>query len=170
MPNSPKPSDIAAEAKRIWIPYITRYLWDNQEYGLTSGSVVCSNSSEIDLSDFERVSTRPAVAVVEGDAVDVALQWQGHASCTGGSCPVVNMANANKPGGDWETVTMGPEESLARRSNLSQALKTSVGEYHPTSNNYPIPDAGGLYSPCVGKFYKQWMWGKSSSLFGLLCC
>jgi hypothetical protein len=149
--SSTKVSDIVAEAKRHYIPYITRYLWDNQRSGLTSGTEVYADTEELDMTDCEKMGNRPLVAVVEGDLVDVALQWQSHSSCTGGSCPVVNMANANKPGGDWETVTNGPEESIARRSNLAQALKTPLGEYHPTSANYPIPDAGGLYSPCVGQ-------------------
>jgi hypothetical protein len=152
MPSTPKPSEIAAEAKRVWIPYITQYLWDNRANGLYSGSHVTPDSSQIDLEKCELVCSRPAVAVVEGDAVDVALQWQSHKSCTNNVCPMVNMANANKPGGDWETVTMGPEESLARRSNLAAALRTRFGEYQPSSSNYPIPEPGGLYTPTVGEF------------------
>jgi Uncharacterized protein conserved in bacteria (DUF2263) len=151
MPTSPRPSEIAGEAKRVWIPYITNYLWSCKDQGYTTGSKVYSESSEIDLAKCTRPYGRPAVAVVEGDPLDVALQWQDHASCTGKFCPMVNMANANKAGGDWEITTMGSEEEFARRSNLSQALRTPLGEYHPTSNNYPIPHAGGLFSPCVGK-------------------
>jgi hypothetical protein len=152
MPSNPKASDIAVEAKRYWIPRITRYLWEQSSSGLISGSKVYVDSEDIDLTDIDRFLTIPTIAVVVGDATDVALQWQEHANCTGGQCAVVNMANASKPGGDWETVTMGPEESLARRSNLPQALKTKLGEHHPSTDIYPIPDAGGLYSPSIGRF------------------
>jgi hypothetical protein len=153
MPVFPRASDVAHEAKRRYVPYINDYIFQNQKTNpnLTTGSYLFTDSSLIDLSDRPRLPKGPAVAIVEGDAVDIALDWQETEFCSGKRCPAVNMANASKPGGDWETVTMGPEECFARRSNLASALRTEVGQFSPNASFYPIPSAGGIYSPCIGK-------------------
>jgi len=153
MPHHPRASDIATEAKRHYVPYINGYIQQNQEGGRcwTTGSYLFPDSSVVDLSNRQRSSAWPSVAVVEGDAVDIALDWQETEFCEG-RCPVVNMANPNKAGGDWETVTMGPEEGFARRSNLASALKTEVGHFSAKASHYPIPPTGGIYSPCVVVF------------------
>jgi Uncharacterized protein conserved in bacteria (DUF2263) len=154
MPTYPRASDVAHEAKRHYIPYINDYIFHNQKDkpNLTTGSYLIADSSQLDLSPLPRLQGPvPAVAVIEGDAVDVALSWQETEFCSNGRCPVVNTANASKPGGDWETVTMGPEECFARRSNLASALRTAYGEFAPKDAFYPLPSAGGIYSPCVGE-------------------
>lgn len=53
---------------------------------------------------------------------------------------ILNMANANHAGGGWTRGALAQEESLCYRSSLSFSLKKRF---------YPIPDAGGIYSPSV---------------------
>jgi len=148
MPQSrPKPSEIAAEAKRIYIPWIAR----NYERTYPACSVLHPDSLAIAVSPDLKTSTWPRVAVMEGDAVDVALGWSQFNEGNGhrAHIPVVNMANEKRPGGDWESGLMAPEECLARRSNLVRALPAP---WQSTSKeHYPIPQTGGIYSPSVGK-------------------
>jgi hypothetical protein len=42
------------------------------------------------------------LAIIEGDPVDVALDW-ATTNKKEGEIPVINMANDKKPGGDWES-------------------------------------------------------------------
>jgi hypothetical protein len=147
MPQSrPKPSEIAAEAKRIYIPFIAR----NYERTYPAASVLYTESTSIPVSSDMKTSTWPRVAVMEGDPVDVALGWSQYSEGGGPrtQIPVVNMANEKRPGGDWESGLMGPEECLARRSNLVRALPNpwQAG----SKEHYPIPQTGGIYSPSVG--------------------
>ena len=103
-------------------------------------------SSLIPVPPNMNTKNRPRIAVLEGDPVDVAISWS---QCNGdGLIPVVNMANEDRPGGDWELGLIAPEECLARRSNLVRALPNN---WKPNSKeHYPIPQNGGLYSPSVG--------------------
>lgn len=103
---------------------------------------------------------RLRVAVIDGDPIDVALDWYESERDThsGGSVapdqqgampiPAVSMANEKRPGGDWESGIMAPEENICRRSNLVQCLNTA---WTPSAQNYPIPTKGGIYSPNVGE-------------------
>jgi Uncharacterized protein conserved in bacteria (DUF2263) len=130
------------------------YLLDHLKFliQLQIGTISYSDSTIIDLSRCQRTTNRPNVAVVLGDAVDIALDWQTHPDCTDAICPVVNMANPRKPGGYWEVTDQGSEESFAQRSNLAQVLQAKIGGISPSFSNYPIPNRGGLYSTHVGRF------------------
>ena len=153
----PKPSEIAAEAKRTYIPYISQRF---PQY--PSRSFLHPDSEQLRLAFSKGQKQRPSIAVIDGDPVDVALDWydyEGKTEAVSPSSehlqedrriPVVNMANERRPGGDWESGLMAPEENLCRRSNLVQCLTTPCGTFAQPSN-YPIPTKGGVYSPYVGK-------------------
>ncbi|KAL8649466.1 MAG: hypothetical protein Q9226_005569 [Calogaya cf. arnoldii] len=146
-----KPSDIAAEAKRIFFAEAEKR---------------CPNwpAKSIFYQDASKIVARPGtvipkrklrVAVIDGDPLDVALDWHEHNSQSGvqnsrglgqQAIPIVNMANEKRAGGDWESGLMAPEECLCRRSNLVQALKTPS---NPAVSHYPIPRYGVIYSPHV---------------------
>jgi len=143
----PKPSEIAAEAKRVYIPMAEKH------YG-NYGSVLYSDSSYLPVKPEARSRNRPRVAVMDGDAIDVALGWQTYNSQNSNSTtkiPVVNQANEKRAGGDWESGLLAPEESFARRSTLVRALTTPSSAYTTVPvSHYPIPQRGGMYSPSVG--------------------
>lgn len=157
-PAKPKPSDIAAEAKRIYLPFIEQ----------TMPRLPTRSSLHVELdklcspSDGKASARRPRVAVIDGDPVDVALDWYetecNSASKSGASLhdiepvriPIVNMANEKRAGGDWESGLLAPEENLCRRSNLVHCL-TTPWTTSLQMTNYPIPSKGGLYSPNVGR-------------------
>ncbi len=152
----PKPSEIAAEAKKTYIPYIEQKF---PHYPVKS--VLHLDSSLLRVAPNQSTETRLRVAVIDGDPVDVALDWYEYnvknpSATTDGlmyaatRIPVVNMANEKRAGGDWESGLMAPEESLCRRSNLVHALTTTWDPY-PTYAHYPIPTKGGIYSPYVGR-------------------
>ena len=149
----PKPSDIAAEAKRTYIPHIDQHYREKPAL-----SIFYSDSSKTRLSSTATSKRKLRIAVIDGDPVDVALDWYEYSLKNGNagtspSCtkpiPIVNMANEKRPGGDWESGLMAPEECLCRRSNLVPALKTPMSPNSHTSH-YPIPTTGGLYSPQIG--------------------
>ena len=158
-----KPSEIAAEAKRIYFPYI------EQEFPqYSTRSYFYGDSSEICLPLRKDPKLRPRVAVIDGDPVDVALDWHdynhkddimtgtnGHVK-DGGGIPVVSMANEKRAGGDWESGLIAPEECLCRRSNLVRTLTTPLDSSRHISH-YPIPPTGGIYSPSVGMSYRVCM-------------
>ncbi len=155
-PLKPKPSEIACEAKRTYLPYIAQRLPQ-----FPSGSYFHADSNQLMISHAKRnhiPNTRLRVAVIDGDPVDVAIDWSEYETKFGenknGSrdlvrIPIVNMANDKRPGGDWESGLLAPEENLCRRSNLYQCLTTPSGTQTPS---YPLPLKGGIYSPYVGKF------------------
>lgn len=148
-----KPSDIAAEAKRIYFSQAEK-CWPN----LPARSIFYPDVSKL-LVGAETVPKRKLrVAVIDGDPLDVALDCREYNQGGGiqsipqfghEAIPVVNMANEKRAGGDWESGLMAPEECLCRRTNLVQALKTlyNRGSHTP---HYPIPNTGGIYSPHVG--------------------
>ncbi|KAF2641407.1 hypothetical protein P280DRAFT_312194 [Massarina eburnea CBS 473.64] len=152
-PSKSKPSEIAAEAKRRWLPYI----WSNFVKTATT-SYLYPESAAIKISPDRRSHQRIRVAVLEGDPVNHALGWYqtatqdpAHRNCK--RIPVVNTANEKRAGGDWESGLMAPEECFARRSNLVQALtmpwNAQIGR---EETFYPIPQRGGIYSPEVFVF------------------
>lgn len=149
-PTKLKPSEIAGEAKRTYFSYIEKTF---PEYPVRSYLYPDSSKLRIPLASVPPRKLR--VAVIDGDPVDVALDWNecnnrdasllGQQS-TSGPIPVVNMANEKRPGGDWESGLIAPEECLCRRSNLYHTLTTPASrQFH-----YPIPTTGGIYSPHVG--------------------
>lgn len=149
----PRAAEIAAEAKKTFIHYIERTMTDYPAVSTVHVAPVQANRNP----GVDR-SKRLRVAVIDGDPVDVALDWYEYSKqqTTGGNgpprrVPVVNMANEKRPGGDWESGAMAPEECFARRSNLVLALsRTSEGQGPPSLDHYPLPQTGGLYSQ-VGK-------------------
>jgi len=153
-----KPSEIAAEAKKTYIPYVEQRL---PEYPVRS--FLHLDSASLRIIPNQSNETRLRVAVIDGDPVDVALDWYEYnvknpTTTTDGSVhpvtriPVVNMANEKRAGGDWESGLMAPEECLCRRSNLVHALTTPWDPY-PSYTHYPIPTKGGIYSPFVGMIH-----------------
>ena len=144
-----KPSDIAAEAKRMFIPYVEQKMPHWRPHSLFYGE-----SSELRISPRFDVKRKLRVAVIDGDPVDVALDWHDMNSADRpsekdrGSIPIVSMANEKRAGGDWESGLLAPEECLCRRSNLFRALTTPWDSRQPS--HYPIPPTGGIYSPHVG--------------------
>ncbi|KAL9085984.1 MAG: hypothetical protein Q9165_007346 [Trypethelium subeluteriae] len=148
---SPKPraAEIATEAKKTFVPYIERTI---PAYPAIS-TVHTAPTPAKHVTPAERTK-RLRVAVIDGDPIDVALDWYEYTkqqAPSGGDpprrVPVVNMANEKRPGGDWESGAMAPEECLARRSNLVLALsRTSNGHGASSLDHYPLPQTGGLYS------------------------
>lgn len=149
-PTKLKPSEIAGEAKRTYIPYIEQKY---PEYPVRS--YLYPDSSKIRALGPTNPARKLRVAVIDGDPVDVALDWSEHnnreathagAQAEYGRIPVVNMANEKRAGGDWESGLLAPEENLCRRSNLVHTLTLPASQ----SSHYPIPTTGGIYSPHVG--------------------
>jgi uncharacterized protein (TIGR02452 family) len=84
-------------------------------------------------------STR--IRVLDSDTIDAALALPPSAASGSKRHPcVLNMANANSPGGGWQHGALAQEEALCYRTSLSRTLK---------KHYYPLPDKGGIYSPYV---------------------
>ncbi|KAL9041841.1 MAG: hypothetical protein Q9180_001014 [Flavoplaca navasiana] len=141
-----KPSDIAAEAKRIFFLEA-----EKRCPNLPAKALFYPDVSKLALGAGTVPKRKLRVAVIDGDPLDVALDWHEHnlqsgvqnsRSLSQQAIPIVNMANEKRAGGDWESGLMAPEECLCRRSNLVQALRTSC-------NSYPLPLYGVIYSPNV---------------------
>lgn len=147
-PSKPKPSEIAAEAKRVWMPYIWKHYIKTAKT-----SYLYPDASQIRVNVDKRSSQRTRVAVMEGDPVNYALGWYQSALSADPNCkriPVINVANEKRAGGDWESGLMAPEECFARRSNLVHALTMPWNAQMGREENfYPIPQRGGIYSPDV---------------------
>lgn len=158
-PAKPKPSDVASEAKRVYIPYIAQNM---PMYPPASDQI--PDSAYFPVGADKRGRHRLRVAVVDGDPVDVALDWQqlnagsnaaaaAAAAAAAPRIPAVNMANEKRPGGDWESGLLAPEECLCRRSNLIHTLasaKYPAAMQTAERPQYPLPQRGGIYSPYVG--------------------
>ncbi|KAM0180267.1 hypothetical protein ACHAPF_002436 [Botrytis cinerea] len=140
-PSKPKPSEIAAEAKKTYVPYIRSACpqWPTTSY-------LCHSDSLRDQPIRE--SRQYTFAFMERDPVDLALEWTS--SENDRPIPVIMPAHERRPGGDWEAGVMQPEECLARRSTLYTCLTTPAPD-NITSNNYPIPEQAGIISQNVGK-------------------
>ena len=158
-PTKPKPSEIAAEAKKQYIPFIAQKLPHIPPTSFLHQDVDRLRHPSGD----ESAGRRPRVAVIDGAPVDVALDWYEYECSVASSSnaagksperlriPVVNMANEKRAGGDWESGLMAPEENLCRRSNLVHCLTSPQSPNGPGSY-YPIPLRAGIYSPNVGKY------------------
>ena len=153
-----KVSEIASEAKRKYLPWL--------EKNFPDFPARCTAHAQPEhVTEAFRKGRGPKklrVAVIAGDAVDVALDWNesqangessmSKSSSSGKRVCLILPVDEQRPGGDWESGAVAPEENLARRSNLVNCLK------RPTTStpSYPIPVKGGLYSPKVGKsIYEQ---------------
>jgi Uncharacterized protein conserved in bacteria (DUF2263) len=153
-PAKPRPAEVAAQAKKTYIPFI------EQNYPQwPPGSYLYEDANPYRVPPGTGKEGRLRVAVIDGEPVDVTLDWFNYNYRTSGNAtriPVVNMANDKRPGGDWESGLMAPEENFCRRSNLYHSLTTSTsGRSHYQHGNPPytqlgIPPLGGIYSPCVG--------------------
>jgi hypothetical protein len=152
MPQSKtKASDVAIEAKRIYIPQIARDM-----PSCPPRSLLHSDAALIPVAEDFRSCGRPRVTVEDYDPIDIAIHWKDenrklrYGNEPPREIPVVNMANERRAGGDWESALVAPEECFARRSNLVHALPTPWN-YETSGAHYPIPQTGGLYSPSIGK-------------------
>ena len=133
-----KASEVAKEARRLYIPYI------KEKYpSWLSGSIIHQKMESLQAAPDRQHKLR--VAVIQGNHVDVALDWYDHSpEIVERKIPIINWARAERPGGCWE-VGSGQEEDLWRRSSLSHALTEPAA-----SNCYPISESSGIYSPSVG--------------------
>ena len=165
----PKPSEIAVEAKRTYIPYIEQKYPD-----LPARSFAYSDVEQLAIaSDGQTSGRKLRVAVIDGDFVDVALKWnqeECRSQCQDFKrrvspqelrIPLVLPVDEKRAGGDWESGSMAPEETLSRRSNLVHCLSRNRSAIDETAA-YPIPSKGGLYCPHVGEAANHLL---SSSMF-----
>ncbi|RFU27702.1 hypothetical protein B7463_g8646, partial [Scytalidium lignicola] len=141
-PSKPRPLDVAAEAKKTYIPYIRQQFssqWPATSYLCHADSMVCPPPQQPRHCRF---------AFFLRDPIDVALDWAPTESV---AIPVIMPANEKRPGGDWEAGVMSPEECLCRRSNLYATLTTPApGNSAPS--NYPVPPKAGIFSENVVVF------------------
>lgn len=85
---------------------------------------------------------RTAIRVLNADTIDAAIDLSTPTVSQLPKKPVLvlNMANAYHSGGGWLEGSLAQEEAMCYRSSLSFTLKFKY---------YPIPEAGGIYSPTV---------------------
>ena len=109
-PSKPKPSEIAAEAKKTYLPYIRENFWQKWP----ASSYLCFSESIRASPPVTKLPIRfgkllcivenliaypDSIAFYERDPVDVALDWgEGEPR----PVPVIMPANDKRPGGDWE--------------------------------------------------------------------
>ncbi|KAI1112516.1 hypothetical protein F5Y14DRAFT_264991 [Nemania sp. NC0429] len=147
MPSSkPKPADVAAEAKKNYIPII------RSEYAHQWTTCSYLFQRPLDQIRLEPLGLSlppiPEFHVCSGDPVDFTINWKAQGQ-TG--IPFICAANDKRPGGDWETGAGSYEERLCRRSTLSATLAIPGPGSH-VDCNYPIPSEGGIYSEQVVVF------------------
>ncbi|KAK4143056.1 uncharacterized protein C8A04DRAFT_12690 [Dichotomopilus funicola] len=143
--SKPKPSEVASEAKRVYIPTIRNNYsstWSTCSY-IYQQPLLQINFTErpLDLSP-------PQFFVRSGDPVNIVLDWVDSVQC---AIPFICAANDKRPGGDWETGVVGYEERLCRRSTLAACLATP-GEGSPDASHYPLPACAGILSQHVVVF------------------
>ena len=80
-----------------------------------------------------------AIRVLNTDTIDAALSLSSKLPDVK-PVLILNMADAHRGGGGWLHGAFAQEEALCYRSSLSFTLKNRF---------YPIPEAGGIYSPTV---------------------
>ena len=147
-----KPSEVAAEAKKTYFPHIKRIM---PEY--LGHSFLHPDSPSIQVAPELRSRERTRVAIIDGDPVDVAIDWYETLlrdepdSTNVQAIPIVNMANEKRPGGDWESGLIAPEECLARRSTLMAALPSPWSQSNTMQAYHPLPQRAGIYSPSIGE-------------------
>ncbi|KAI1182941.1 hypothetical protein F5B17DRAFT_443833 [Nemania serpens] len=147
MPSSkPKPAEVAAEAKKHYIPIIRSeyaHQWPTYSY------LFQKPLDQIPLLPLgPSLPPIPEFYVCAGDPIDFTIEWKERVQ----TCiPFICVANDKRPGGDWETGAGGYEERLCRRSTLSATLGIP-GPGSQVDCNYPIPSEGGIYSEHVVVF------------------
>uniref|UniRef100_A0A1D1Z9Q6 Phosphoribosylformylglycinamidine cyclo-ligase n=1 Tax=Anthurium amnicola TaxID=1678845 RepID=A0A1D1Z9Q6_9ARAE len=102
-----------------------------------SQSRLYENGNNISRPIITQKQPNPKIQVVDGDCLNHALELKKE-----GYNPIVlNMANAEVPGGGYLYGAGAQEENLFRRTNLFQ--------YHEPKREqwYPIPLFGGIYCP-----------------------
>ena len=99
------------------------------------------NLSRLDSRCCPRLP-QTAIRVVNADTIDATINLFTPTVSQLPKKPVLalNMANAHHSGGGWLHGALAQEEAMCYRSSLSFTLKNRY---------YPIPDAGGIYSPTV---------------------
>ncbi|KAG9243005.1 hypothetical protein BJ878DRAFT_138553 [Calycina marina] len=159
-PAKAKPSEIAADCKKRWLPYF-RALEAEKSDGLCHKltSLICLTDDPYFINVLPPKPPRHTrFAFYEQDAVDVALEWANRTIRVG----VILPANDKRPGGDWEAGVMSPEECLCRRSTLYANLTTPGDGNVMGDTNYPIPERAGILSWTVAVFrggpekYDEW--------------
>ena len=98
-----------------------------------------SNLHSLSLQKCPKLPKTP-IRVLNSDTIDAALSLSSLASISSKPVLILNMANAYHSGGGWLSGALAQEEALCYRSSLSFTLKTRY---------YPLPEAGGIYSPTV---------------------
>ncbi|ATY65211.1 hypothetical protein A9K55_004965 [Cordyceps militaris] len=147
----PKPSDVALDTKRNFIPLLNASYFD-----LYPPYSILYREPCLQLPVNRRPSIRPPFFRVEnGDPVMRAIYYANMDSqaseIAGGPrirIPFICAANERRPGGDWEIGSLLYEEKLCRRSNLFATLSTPLPQTGEESN-YPIPTTGGVFSDAV---------------------
>lgn len=121
MPSSKvKPSDVAAEAKKTYIPYIKKNFapkWPAHSWLVADSSVMkckppaqelrCRMSIYLPIKLYSSFISHLNSAVLEGDPIDVALEL-GVTVNKVERVVLVNMANDKRAGGDWEAGSHKP--------------------------------------------------------------
>lgn len=144
-PSKPKPSEVASETKKYYIPLIKQ---EHKTQWPTSSYICHQPLVSLTFSTRPADINPPHFYVCHGDPVDTTINWQAQSSAR---IAFICAANDRRPGGDWETGAVGYEERFCRRSTLAAALATpaqgsAVGEH------YPIPMCSGILSPSVVVF------------------
>ncbi|TRX92506.1 hypothetical protein FHL15_006673 [Xylaria flabelliformis] len=147
MPSSkPKPTEVAAEAKKHYIPIIRNeyaHQWPTYSY------LFQKPLEQIPLQPLgPSLPPNPDFYVCVGDPIDFTINWKERVQTR---IPFICTANDKRAGGDWETGAVGYEERLCRRSTLSATLSIP-GPGSQVDCNYPIPSEGGIYSEYVVVF------------------
>ncbi|KAJ9145487.1 hypothetical protein NKR23_g5408 [Pleurostoma richardsiae] len=140
----PKPSEVAAETKKTYIPHIRKNYSDTWKLF----SYLYEQPLQLPLEGRPANVAAPTFYVYAGDPVDFALNWSASRDVRVG---FICSANDKRAGGDWETGSAGYEEKLCRRSTLSANL-SMAGPGSLVKENYPIPIEGGIYSDTVVVF------------------
>ena len=147
-----RPSDIAADTKRHFIPMVKAHYGDMWP---PVSTLYPAPLDQLPLSRHCMSISPPSFRVEMGDPVSRAIFYgmaETDASGARGGprirVPFICAANERRPGGDWETCCAGYEERLCRRSNLFATL-SSPDSASPTDNHFPIPLKGGILSEHV---------------------
>ena len=135
-------SSVAAETKSL-LPNILQITPNAPPTG-----ELCTpnNLPHLSPDSCPKLSSTP-VRVRNADSIDAALELRSQkvsvdARRLKSDKPVLvlNMANAEHPGGGWLHGALAQEEALCYRSSLSFTLKRRF---------YPLPERSGVYSPSV---------------------